>query len=86
MSCASASALAFAVMAPSSRLTAQTGNPYPDPNAGLAKHIFGEVSPLIPMQSAEAVHMGLVWKEGSDQPKLLYHARFPEYTPNDVAA
>jgi Galactose oxidase-like, Early set domain/Kelch motif len=45
----------------------------------------GAVSPFIPMQSAEAVHMGLVWKKGSDQPKLLYHARFPEYTPNDVA-
>ena len=45
----------------------------------------GQVSPFIPMQSAEAVHMGLVWKKNSDQPKLLYHARFPEYTPNDVA-
>jgi hypothetical protein len=45
----------------------------------------GRVSPFIPMQSTEAVHMGLVWKKDSDQPKLLYHARFPEYTPNDVA-
>ena len=45
----------------------------------------GAVSPFIPMQSAEAVHLGLVWKKGSDQPKLLYHARFPEYTPNDMA-
>jgi hypothetical protein len=45
----------------------------------------GEVSPLIPMQSTEAVHMGLVWKKGSQNPKLLFHARFPEYTPNDVA-
>jgi Domain of unknown function (DUF1929)/Kelch motif len=45
----------------------------------------GKVSPFIPMQSAEAVHLGLVWKEGSDHPKLLYHARFPEYTPNDMA-
>ena len=45
----------------------------------------GEVSPLIPMQSAEAVHMGLVWKRGSDTPKILFHSRFPEYTPNDVA-
>ncbi len=45
----------------------------------------GEVSPLIPMQSTEAVHMGLVWKKGSQTPKLLFHARFPEYTPNDVA-
>ena len=85
VSCSSACALAIAVIGPSSRLTAQAGNPYPDPNAGLPKHIFGEVSPLIPMQSAEAVHMGLVWKTGSDRPKLLYHARFPEYTPNDVA-
>jgi Galactose oxidase-like, Early set domain/Kelch motif len=45
----------------------------------------GKVSPFIPMQSAEAVHLGLVWKEGSDNPKLLYHARFPEYTPNEIA-
>jgi hypothetical protein len=29
----------------------------------------GEVSPLIPMQSAEAVHMGLVWKKRSQTPK-----------------
>ena len=45
----------------------------------------GEVSPLIPMQSTEAVHMGLVWKKGSQNPKILFHARFPEYTPNDVS-
>ena len=85
LSCASACALAIAANERSSQLSAQAGNPYPDPNAGLPKHVFGEVSPLIPMQSAEAVHMGLVWKKDSDRPKLLYHARFPEYTPNDVA-
>ncbi len=45
----------------------------------------GAVSPLIPMQSSEAVHMGLVWKKNSQHPKILFHARFPEYTPNDVA-
>ncbi len=45
----------------------------------------GKVSPLIPMQSAEAVHMGLVWKKNSQRPKILFHARFPEFTPNDVA-
>src|SRR5262249_61535886 len=45
----------------------------------------GEVSPLIPMQSTEAVHMGLVWKRNSSTPKILFHARFPEYTPNDMA-
>jgi hypothetical protein len=45
----------------------------------------GEVSPLIPMQSAEAVHMGLVWKRDSQQPKILFHGRFPEYIPNDMA-
>jgi len=45
----------------------------------------GEVSPLIPMQSTEAIHMGLVWKRSSDTPKILFHARFPEYTPNDIA-
>jgi hypothetical protein len=37
------------------------------------------------MQSAEAVHMGLVWKSNSQHPKILFHGRFPEYTPNDVA-
>lgn len=51
----------------------------------LDRAICGEVSPLIPMQSTEAVHMGLVWKKGSPTPKLLFHARFPEYKANDVA-
>src|SRR6266545_3200016 len=45
----------------------------------------GEVSPLIPMQSTEAVHMGLVWRRNSPTPKILFHARFSEYTANDVA-
>lgn len=49
------------------------------------RSVVGEVSPLIPMQSAEAVHMGLVWKKRSQRPKILFHSRFPEYTPNDVA-
>jgi len=84
-SCAIGCALAVVVLGPRQDLTAQTPNTYPDPNAALPKHIFGEVSPLIPMQSSEAVHMGLVWKKDSDRPKLLYHARFPEYVPNDVA-
>ena len=52
----------------------------PDPRSTV-----GEVSPLIPMQSTEAVHMGLVWKKRSQTPKILFHARFPEYHPNDVA-
>lgn len=47
--------------------------------------VCGEVSPLIPMQSAEAVHMGLVWKSNSQRPKIPFHGRFPEFTPNDVA-
>jgi len=51
----------------------------------LDKSVCGEVSPLIPMQSTEAVHMGLVWKKNSQTPKILFHSRFPEYTPNDVA-
>jgi hypothetical protein len=37
------------------------------------------------MQSAEAVHMGLVWKKNVATPKILFHARFPEYVPNDMA-
>lgn len=59
----------------------------PDGTGGTttSRAVCGAVSPFIPMQSAEAVHMGLVWKKGSDRPKLLYHARFPEYTPNDMA-
>jgi hypothetical protein len=63
-------------------VSAQT--PPPDPTT-CPPAACGSVSPLIPMQSAEAVHMGLVWKKDSDQPKILFHARFPEYVPNDVA-
>jgi hypothetical protein len=29
--------------------------------------------------------MGLVWKKNSSTPKLMFHSRFPEYMPNDVA-
>jgi hypothetical protein len=58
---------------------------FPDPNANCPRHLCGEVSPFIPMQSAEAVHMGLVWKRNSPNPKILFHSRFPEYKPNDVA-
>src|SRR3989475_1457179 len=47
--------------------------------------VCGEVSPLIPMQSTEAVHMGLVWKKKSASPKILFHARFSEYVANDMA-
>jgi hypothetical protein len=49
------------------------------------RSICGEVSPLIPMHSTEAVHMGLVWKRRAAAPKILFHSRFPEYTPNDVS-
>lgn len=58
---------------------------FPDPNANCPRATCGQVSPLIPMQSTEAVHMGLVWKRNSTTPKILFHARFPEYTPNDMA-
>jgi Galactose oxidase-like, Early set domain/Kelch motif len=64
-------------------VSAQDG--FPDPNADCPHALCGEVSPLIPMQSTEAVHMGLVWKKNSDSPKILFHARFPEYEPNDMA-
>ena len=57
----------------------------PDPNVNCPPAQCGQVSPLIPMQSAEAVHMGLVWKTGSQKPKILFHGRFSEYTPNDMA-
>ena len=66
-------------------LAAQTpAFPFPDPNT-CDPAVCGRTSPLIPMQSTEAVHMGLVWKKHSHTPKILYHARFPEYEPNDVA-
>ena len=58
---------------------------FPDPNANCPPAQCGQASPLIPMQSAEAVHMGLVWKSASQTPKILFHSRFSEYTPNDVA-
>src|SRR5262249_22093723 len=58
---------------------------FPDPNANCPHATCGEVSPLIPMQSTEAVHMGLVWKRNSATPKILFHSRFSEYTPNDIA-
>jgi hypothetical protein len=50
-----------------------------------APAVCGSVSPLIPMQSSEAVHMGLVWRKNSPTPKILFHSRFPEFVPNDVA-
>lgn len=56
----------------------------PDPN-NCPPAQCGRAMPLIPMQSTEAVHGGLVWPKGAPGPKLLFHSRFPEYTPNDVA-
>ena len=58
---------------------------FPDPNANCPPSRCGQVSPLIPMQSTEGVHMGLVWKKNSQNPKILFHARFSEYTANDMA-
>jgi hypothetical protein len=73
----------ISLIQPEKNASAQIG--FPDPNANCPRATCGEVSPFIPMQSAEAVHMGLVWKRGSQTPKILFHARFPEYTPNDIA-
>src|SRR5688572_16033457 len=67
---------------PRSAVSAQTN---PDPNANCPPAECGKVSPLIPMQSTEAVHMGLVWKQGSQRPKILFHSRFPEYAGTDMA-
>jgi hypothetical protein len=64
-------------------VSAQGG--FPDPNANCPRALCGEVSPFIPMQSVEAVHMGLVWKKNSQKPKILFHARFPEYSGIDMA-
>ena len=71
-------ALAWAWLTAPARLAAQASD-------CTDRSLCGEVSPLIPMQSTEAVHMGLVWQQGVETPKLLFHSRFPEYTPNDVA-
>src|SRR3989475_12131817 len=78
-----ACALAWFAFGPSSGATAQSV--FPDPNAGCPPSQCGQVSPLIPMQSTEGVHMGLVWKKNSQNPKILFHARFSEYTANDMA-
>jgi Galactose oxidase-like, Early set domain/Kelch motif len=75
--------LALGLMDADRHVGAQAG--FPDPNANCPPATCGQVSPFIPMQSTEAVHMGLVWKRNSSTPKILFHARFPEYTPNDVA-
>jgi hypothetical protein len=74
--------LVLALVSRSGTLAQET---FPDPNIDCPPAECGQVSPLIPMQSAEAVHMGLVWKKNSADPKILFHARFPEYSPNDVA-
>ncbi len=84
LACAGACALGWLTLSPWANSSAQ-GVVFPDPNANCPPSECGHVSPLIPMQSAEAVHMGLVWKKGSQHPKVLFHARFPEYTPNDMA-
>ena len=70
-------------MGPSTAVSAQTT--FPDPNANCPVAECGKVSPLIPMQSTEAVHMGLVWKRDSQRPKILFHSRFPEYSGIDMA-
>ena len=75
--------LVLSLMGADQHAGAQAG--FPDPNANCPPATCGEVSPFIPMQSTEAVHMGLVWKRNSTTPKILFHSRFPEYTPNDVA-
>jgi len=69
-------------LGPRSAVSAQT---IPDPNANCPPAECGKVSPLIPMQSTEAVHMGLVWKNGSQRPKILFHSRFPEFAGTDMA-
>ena len=78
-----ASLLVLSLTTTDAPVSAQGG--FPDPNANCPHATCGEVSPFVPMQSTEAVHMGLVWKRNSPTPKILFHARFPEYTPNDVS-
>jgi Domain of unknown function (DUF1929)/Kelch motif len=84
LGCAGACALGWLTLTSWSGSSAQ-GVVFPDPNANCPPSECGHVSPLIPMQSVEAVHMGLVWKKNSQNPKILFHARFPEYAPNDMS-
>src|SRR5215831_11716636 len=63
--------LALGLAGKGRHVTAQGG--FPDPNANCPHATCGEVSPLIPMQSTEAVHMGLIWKRNSATPKILFH-------------
>ena len=44
---------------------------------------IGVLDPLIPFHVG-AIHAGLVWKEGSDQAKILHFQRHSETTGNDV--
>jgi hypothetical protein len=76
-------ALSWLVVGLWSSASAQSS--FPDPNANCPPSECGQVSPFIPMQSSEAVHMGLVWKRDSQKAKILFHARFPQYVPNDMA-
>jgi hypothetical protein len=84
IACTIYSSCAFVWLAVGSGSDVAAQTPPSDPNTCLPADC-GQVSPLIPMQSAEAVHMGLVWRKNSDKPKILFHARFPEYVPNDIA-
>ena len=79
------SGLAWIAASHTPPVSAQGPGRFPIPTPACDPAVCGKTSPLIPMQSAEAVHMGLVWKRNSTTPKILYHARFPEYVPNDVA-
>src|SRR5467141_748741 len=58
---------------------------FPAPTANCPPSQCGQVSALIPMKSTEGVHMGMVWKKNSQNPNILFHARFSEYTANDMA-
>src|SRR3954471_9537027 len=48
-------------------------------------NVCGDFEPLTPMHGAEGVHAGLIWKAGAAMPKILYWARFTDYTGIDVA-
>ena len=57
-----------------------TGNTQAAPDI---RSIEGQLDPLIPFHVG-AIHAGLVWKEGSDQAKILHFQRHSETTGNDV--
>jgi len=61
-----------------------SGGSYTPDTCVQGHNVCGDFDALIPMHGAEGVHAGLIWKEGAAMPKILYWARFTDYTGIDV--